>query len=71
MAPDLKLYQILEKWNVDPKIGVEIQDWIEDTFEKKQATSMFQYHETKQLPMQTVLWKGCGSECFNSSNTEF
>jgi len=55
MSTDLKLYQILEKWNVDPKIGVEIQDWIEDTFEKKQATSIFQYHETKQLPMQTDL----------------
>jgi len=52
MAPDLKLYQILEKLNVETKIGVEIQEWIEDTFEKKQAISMFQYQETKQLPMQ-------------------
>ncbi len=52
MASDLKLHQILEKMNVETKIAVEIQDWIEDTFEKKQAISMFQFQETKHLPMQ-------------------
>ncbi len=55
MTSDLKLHQILEKLNVETKIGVEIQDWIEDTFEKKQSISMFQFQETKHLPMQKDL----------------
>ncbi len=55
MDPETKLYQLLEKAKIDTKIAIEIQDWIEDTFEKKQAISMFQFQETKQLPMQKDL----------------
>lgn len=55
MHQESKLYEILEKVNVEMKIGLEIQNWMEDTLEKRQKISMFQFQETKLLPMHKDL----------------
>jgi hypothetical protein len=51
MAHTQKLYQILEKANIETKIAVEIQDWIVDTLEEQRERSMVQFVDTKLLPM--------------------
>lgn len=51
MAQTQKLYQILEKAQIETKIAVEIQDWIVDTMEERREISMVQFAETKLLPM--------------------
>jgi len=46
-----KLYQILEKANIETKIGVEIQDWILDHLEESRDSQMAHWETTKFLPI--------------------
>lgn len=50
MPQTLKLYEILEKAEIETKIALEIQDWIVETIEEKKKSSMIQFEETKLLP---------------------
>jgi hypothetical protein len=51
MSHPQKLYQILEKADIETKIAIEIQDWIIDTMHEKHEKSMNQFEDTKLLPM--------------------
>jgi hypothetical protein len=55
MPQSQKLYQILEKAQIETKIAVEIQDWIIDTMEEKRKDSMGQFEDTKLLPMHNEM----------------
>jgi hypothetical protein len=52
MPQTQKLYQILEKAEIQTKIAVEIQDWILDTIDEKRIQSMIQIDESKISPVQ-------------------
>ncbi|MCZ8156920.1 MAG: hypothetical protein O9264_12405 [Leptospira sp.] len=57
MANPQKLYQILEKAEIETKIAIEIQDWILDTIDENRVKSMTQFEETKLLPMHLEMRK--------------
>lgn len=57
MANPQKLYQILEKAEIETKIAIEIQDWILDTIDENRVKSMTQFEETKPLPMHLEMRK--------------
>jgi hypothetical protein len=57
MGNPQKLYQILEKAEIETKIAIEIQDWIVDTIEEKRDMSMSQFEDTKLLPMHLEMRK--------------
>lgn len=61
-----KLYKILEKAEIDTKIGVEIQDWILDTIDERRDLAMNQFRETALTPLNTEMRLG-----FNAMNQRF
>lgn len=61
MPKEQKLYQILEKANIETKIAVEIQDWILDTLDESKERSMFQFQEYKLLPLRNEMHSGFDS----------
>lgn len=58
LANPQKLYQILEKAEIETKIAIEIQDWIVDIIEEKRDQSMNQFADTKLLPMHLEMRNG-------------
>ncbi len=58
MSHPQKLYQILEKAEIQTKIAIEIQDWIIDTIEEKRDKSMTHFEDTKLLPMHLEMRTG-------------
>lgn len=58
MSKSIKLYQILEKANIETKIAVEIQDWILDTLDEKGEQAVIQVQENKILPMHQEMRQG-------------
>lgn len=58
MSQPQKLYQILEKAEIQTKIAIEIQDWIVDTIEEKRDKSMTHFEDTKLLPMHLEMRTG-------------
>ncbi|MCZ8154678.1 MAG: hypothetical protein O9264_01055 [Leptospira sp.] len=58
MSHPQKLYQILEKAEIQTKIAIEIQDWIVDTIEEKRDKSMTHFEDTKLLPMHLEMRTG-------------
>ncbi len=58
MANPQKLYQILEKAEIETKIAIEIQDWIIDTIAEKRDQSMNQFEATKLLPIHLEMRNG-------------
>ncbi|TGL67485.1 hypothetical protein [Leptospira jelokensis] len=61
MRTQQKLYQILEKAQIDTKIAVEIQDWIVDTIEEKRDQGITNMQDTKILPMHQEVRTGFDS----------
>jgi hypothetical protein len=51
MIEKQKLYQLLEKAQMETKIAVEIQDWIIDSIQESRDKTMIHLEESKLLPM--------------------